>query len=687
MMMHATRSLSLLAPPLLAVVVAASGCPSDVGVGCGTDGGTCAPVVDDRPPRFFAEPPFGVGFDCVTIGCDTEKSLVVENRGGGKLGVSLIRTTIDTSSDFTLRRKDDKPLPTPDEQVFLGPDEKLELVVRYVPGDGIIDEGAVELEHYDAAQEYVDAAPVTDEVPLTARAFGTPAATLPSEVLDFGFVPVGSSSTLELVVDNGGTDAVLRVGPAALEDEAMTAFHPPEPADWDEGYANPGGSTTVRVAFTPATADAFFGALLIQTNDPARPTIRAVLQGTAIAEPRLAILEPVGDLALPPVRVGETRTGTVIVRNIGGAPLDVNAAITSGAERGLSASPGALTAIGPLAAGAITVALSSQQGGDVSGALTLTSNDPTAPGGSVISVTGTVNAPVLQASPPAVDFGGVVQGWIAEPRTIALGNSGFGELTVTSIGFEVGSSSQMQLVDLPPLPVKLAPGEPGVVVTVVFNAQNIGPANAVLLVGSDSVSGDTARINIFGEVITCEQGCPTANGTPSCASGRCEVGTCFAGFHDADNGPGNGCECREDVVGNVVDDIPQACLGLDLGTLSDNDNGFNRSGTLHKLSDVDLYFIRMRDDTQFFDDDYGAQVQLISGPPGLQVCANFQGPGTGCGGLPTNCSSSLVRGHGQSGFFGSSDNDEDATIFVMWAPGSNPVCGNYTIQLRADADF
>ena len=162
------------------------------------------------------------------------------------------------------------------------------------------------------------------------------------------------------------------------------------------------------------------------------------------------------------------------------------------------------------------------------------------------------------------------------------------------------------------------------------------------------------------------------------------MGDCVGGFHNADQNPGTGCECREDVVGNIVNDIPQACPGLNLGTHSDDNNDFTRSGTLHSEDDVDMYFYMPRDDTQFLDDDYGARVTLEGAPAGMIICANFQGEGAGCGGLPTNCSSFRVDGNGQSGVFGSSDNSEDATVWVMWAPGAAPQCGQYTVRFAAD---
>jgi len=263
---------------------------------------------------------------------------------------------------------------------------------------------------------------------------------------------------------------------------------------------------------------------------------------------------------------------------------------------------------------------------------------------------------------------------------------------VNTISFDVGTSSQLSLIDVPSLPQKLAPGDAPLVVTVVMTATNLGSVDGVLLVGSDSIDDPVHRTDIHGSVITCDEGCPTPNGVPSCSSGFCEIGGCNAHFHDPDGNVNDGCECIEDIVGNNVGDIGQACPGLDIGTLHDGNGSGTRSttrnGTLHDASDGDLFFFRASDDSCFLcSDNYGADVEL-SGPPGMQLCANFQQGGNGCGGLPTNCSFSEVRGHGQSGIFGSSDNSEDVTVFVLWpANGAQPVCGNYSLHMRADGDF
>ena len=677
---------------LAGVVLGAAGCPTGV-----ASGKPPPPTLDAGPPRFFADPPFGVGFECVTIGCNDARPLVVENRGGGKLALALIRTTVDTSADFTLTCKDGGPLPLPSAQIMLGAGEKLELVVRYTPSDGVVDSGSVAFEHYDGALAFNDAAPKTDHVPLTARVFGTPAAVPDAAVIDFGFVPAGTDATLPLVVENTATDSILSVGPCTREDGTAREFHAPTPREWGVHFANPGGSTSMPIVFSPRDPTVFFGAVLVDTNDPLKPGIRVPVQGTAIVDPRLAVIDPAtGVLELPPMRSGDTRTRPLVVRNLGGQPLDVHAELTAGAASGIAIDVADQAAIAPLATATFNVSLSTAQGGEVFGTVLLTSNDPSAPAGIEVPVHGEVDAPVLSVSPPSLEFGDIVQTWTAPPQTVYLGNAGFGELTISSVAFDVGASDEIVLVSVPQLPIKIAPGEPPVGVTVLVNAVNLGAASATLLVGSDSVLGAVARVDVHVNVISCEQGCPIPNGVPDCSGGYCDVGSCFPTFHDADFSPVNGCECREDIVGNTSADIPSACMGLDIGSLHDGNGGGTRStsrnGTLHAFNDSDLYFFRAVDDGCFFcSDNYGADVTL-SGPAGMQLCANFQSAGSGCGGLPTNCrtitsGAVTIRGNGQSGIFGSSDNSEDVTVFVLWPANAPPICGGYNLFMRADGDF
>ncbi len=73
---------------------------------------------------------------------------------------------------------------------------------------------------------------------------------------------------------------------------------------------------------------------------------------------------------------------------------------------------------------------------------------------------------------------------------------------------------------------------------------------------------------------------------------------------------------------------------------------------------------------------------LESGPPGLIICARFS-EGGDCGGEnQANCSNFRLRGQSNS----ISDDSEDVTVWVRWEANAAPMCGGYTIRMRADAD-
>lgn len=683
-------------PTLLVVafVASSSACPNEVAAtSCGPDQRVkCKEPDDVGPPRLYVDPPFGVGFPCSTLGCDEERTLVVENRGGGTLRVSVLRLRVDSSPDFSLRRVDDSALPTPDAPLLLDAGASIEIAVRYVPTDGAQDVGAITFETSDAAERYEDTAPRTDHIPLTTRSLGDPELGVATEVLDFGYVAQGVSATLSVRVSHTGSQSVLAVGPFTLADGTPQDFHEPTPGDWDVRFLNPGEEALIPVAYTPGTPVASFGGLLVNSNDPVVTQTWVGLQGTAIAEPRLHIVDPAsGPLEMGGVRSGGTRTRPVTVMNLGGAPLSISGVISLGAEHGLSVAAAAQPTLGALQTTTLDVTLTAGLGGSVAGQLDVLSDDPTTPSAPVL-ITGEVTQPVLTVTPAALAFGDVVLGWTAHAQTLTLDNTGVGELTITGIAFDVGSSPLVRLADVPELPIKLSPNEAPIVISVFVQASQLGRADAVLLVSSDSVQDDIVRLDVTGNVVTCDQGCPTANGVPDCSTGSCQVGDCVAGFHDADDVASSGCECQEDIVGNIVDDVAQACPGLGLGDIRDgDDNGptsVTRSGTLHAMSDVDLFTVNAKDDTGFFDDDYGAEVTL-TGPPGMQLCANFQNGGSGCGGLPTNCVTITsgpvtLRGAGQDSF---SDDDEDVTIWVMWHPSASPQCGLYSVFARANGNF
>ncbi len=681
------------------IVVGLGGaCSTEVANPGGCPRGGCKAPEPEEPPRLFIDPPFGLGFDCVTIGCDNERTLTIENRGGGKVRLSLVRLSVDTSSDFSIRRADDDPLPLDDDSVVdVTADAPLQLLVRYAPSDGDADSGQVVVDWYDGALDFADAVVTRVELPLSTRELGGVAAELDEARLNFGFVAIDDEGRREIVVRNSGSGGVLAVGPVTLEDETAPVFAEPRAGDWDEQFVNPGDELRIPVAFRPDAPAVFLGALQVRTSDGGTPSLRVVVAGTAVAEPRIALSRTT--VSFGDVRLGVARNEAIMVTNTGGEDLTLSPTVSSGA--GLVVSSTDTVTLAPLETAEFTVTWTPMAGGPFAGAVTVASNDPTQPQTTIV-IEGFTEAPLLSAQPASVDFGGVVQGWTTGAQTFLLSNTGFGELTVNSIAFEVGSSSQIVLADVPALPIKLNPGEEAVSISVYMTASTLGTQSAVILVGSDSVdgplgTGGIGRLSVAGQVITCAAGCPLTNAEPSCGTGACAIGTCADRFHDANNAVGDGCECGEDVLsGGQRRDIEGSCNpGLNIGPLGDDCASVRevrRSGnTLHDERDVDVYFFRATDESRVFGcdgfgDSFGVRIRLEGAPAAMRLCAVQQANGTGCGGENqrrcVNAGTDLFFGGGNQ-LFGGSDTS-DFTVWVEWPPEAAPQCGSYTLFVKGN---
>lgn len=672
---------------------------------CDDPAGCSEDEPEANPPRIFVDPPFGVGFECVSVGCDDDRVMTVQNRGGGTLKISNVRLSVDSSTDFSIRvlrereptESDDEGLgetdeiafPTPEAPIVLKEGGSFRVHVRYRPGDAIADEAMLNVSWFNGNTSYDDAVVSVVEAPISTRILGEPVAELVTPDLNFGFVQVGAEAVANVEITNSAEgNAPLALAIPEFSLSSSNTFRVDVAGDRDGFiYVNPGETVRIPVTFAPNDSRAFEGLLFVATNDGARPQLSVSVSGTAIASPWFQIEQPDDWLVdFGEVPVGEQRTQSIVVRNMGGEPLRLTPRMPFGTEDGFSALipiDVPLAAIPPLGRMEIDVASVPEIGGSIYGELGFETNDPTLPYDWVdLAAYGIY--PQVDTSPEAIDLGEVVQFWTSPAQSFAITNPGTGELTVTGIEFEIGSSSQIIAADLPPVPFKITSLSEPVMVSVYLDAQSLGPADAALLIHSDSPDEPTKRVPITASVISCDAGCPVANGTPTCDAGQCEISDCLGGYHDADQRFDTGCECTEDVGGDIG---PQCFDGFTIGNLSDTNSpkSVTRSGTLHSMDDVDLYYYRARDDSsigQTFDDNYRAEVTLENGPPGLLICARFA-EGAGCGGEnQANCSNYRLRG--QNGGSGREDS-EDVTVWVRWAADAAPMCGSYTIRMRADA--
>jgi hypothetical protein len=704
--------------PLVLLLAAGTGCVSRIDeVDCAKEPTRCPELVQ-RAPRLHVDPPFGLGFDCVELGCEQSRELVIANKGGGIIELTMVRPTLDTSQDFfvtLLERSPDGtehelPAPRRPESVTaagVGPlelrEERTVVVrVRYVPSDAEADRGAVLIEYHDGLRRDDESPYQRVQMPLHTRVMGQARATVLASEINFGHVPVNEQKTVHIVLQNVSQgNSILEVNAAEVTEAAgtdadgETGASTNVPSAFSLGFgwsplANAGEVIEVPVHFVPEREGAFWGTVVLRTNDPEQAETRVQLRGLSADGARLAIIEPAhGGLDFGVVRYGQTRRRSVTVRNHGASTVDITVQVQAGVdgEFRVAESGTGLPRLGPFDETVVWIEYRAVSAGPATGTLHILTDDAAYGPPVQRPLEAFCSAPELALSATLLDLGTVVQGWVGETKTLSVSNQGTGELTVADVALEFGSSSQVRLPALPPLPAMLSPDDPPLQVPLYLQASALGPIAATLVVHTDGIVEPVRRVRLGGQVVTCEQGCAFANGSPDCSAGLCALQACDSGWHDTDEELENGCECREERFGK---DIGGTCDGgLDLGTVGDACAGkpstIERTGTLHSRHDVDLYFVRSHDaiaaGCDVFSDSSETEVSLTGAPAGLVLCARIRAKGTGCGGY-SHVFDTLycgAREYRHGGSYGRNDN-RDMTAWVMWHPDASPVCDSYKLR-------
>lgn len=222
-------------------------------------------------------------------------------------------------------------------------------------------------------------------------------------------------------------------------------------------------------------------------------------------QPRLAVVPAVVDFGVVPE--GETRQKSVNLLNQGTAPVLVSAASLTGdgafalvigsttypagaaqsahivIDPPLSVAPGTSTPLGAL--------FTANGSAAARATLTLTTNDPLSPSGTVVPLQGNVRGACVTLAPAAVDFGGKVVGQLAQ-IPVEIRSCGDAPLVVSELGLTADSSTELALhiESLPGLgpdpmsrlesthaPVTLQPGEKATI-TVDYLPEDVTPRRA-----------------------------------------------------------------------------------------------------------------------------------------------------------------------------------------------------------------
>ena len=693
-------------------------------------------------PKLFVDPPFGLGFSCVLLECDEQKELVVENKGGGYLALSEIFVISEQETDFSLQfyqldenkeRTEILP-PTKAEAHTLINDQKLFILVTYQPSDAIEDIAKLRIRWYDGNQEYDNSVIVDTDFDLTAHFQTVAKAEILTDELNFPYTEPTSAHTAYVEIKNISTkDTILGVDQISLTENSAETLS--IDLGW-RGYANPGAIIKVPVTFSPTSPQVAEGNLSITLNDAQAP-YDIPIKATSIRGGRLTLLTPsLPELDFGTVFFNATKTLSAQVQNQGSDPIQVTSTLTHGTDY-FQLIPQEDFVLATLEKKRVEVKAIGALGGTLSGNLTLsasevsdadnaanansdqttadesdtphteqdsagedededededTEQDSTAQPPETttdinITLVASCEAPVLSTEQNHIYFSPLVVGWIADTQSFKISNTGTGHLIISNIEFEIGSSNQIELAHSIPMPISITPEETPVELGVRLRAGLLGSANATLLLTTNAIDQPLVRLEIEGSVITCIEGCPLPHSSPNCFSGSCQIENCDDGYHDLDAASTTGCECAEERNGN---DIGALCgTHLELQTLYDQKNKKNSHttrGTLHHIDDVDLFFVETRDEFNWGSDNYDAQVSLLQAPVGMVLCAKiYDQSGLGCTDndvfYDNNCKG--VGGSIHAAGNALSDDNHYIKAWVMWSPGSAPVCSEYELKFRA----
>ena len=196
-----------------------------------------------NPPRIYVDPPFGASFTCVLLGCEQTVTLEVSNKGSGYMAIAEITLANNDNTrhqDYRLiisREKQYSPSSStenieisPETPYNLREEDYLYLHIIYQPTDGLDDFSTLSIKWFNGHISYNQSQITQTELPVTARILNPASGQLNTEVINFGYIPVGTTTTNFIKIHNTTqTDAVLDI--VSATNTACLLYTSPRPRD------------------------------------------------------------------------------------------------------------------------------------------------------------------------------------------------------------------------------------------------------------------------------------------------------------------------------------------------------------------------------------------------------------------------------------------------------------------------
>jgi uncharacterized protein (TIGR03437 family) len=229
--------------------------------------------------------------------------------------------------------------------------------------------------------------------------------------------------------------------------------------------------------------------LVIQSPGDSSPPVNVYVAGNLASAPKLSLSS--NSLTFGNVTVGQTKDLSLAVSNTGSAALTVSSMTISGVGFNL-VSPSTPFTVQPGGSQTVTVRCAPASAAILAGTVTISSNDANSQASISLSGTGVAAAtPALGVNPTSLNFGTVTVGQTKD-MTVALSNTGSGQLTVSALAASTGF-----LVTAPVAPVNIASGGSSTV-TVRFVPTTATAVTGTLIITSNDPKNSTLIVSLSG---------------------------------------------------------------------------------------------------------------------------------------------------------------------------------------------
>lgn len=322
--------------------------------------------------------------------------------------------------------------------------------------------------------------------------------------IDFGLVKVGSESQSQsLLVKNVGT-LDLNIGSVYLGGNDTSDFEIKSDGCNNKTLA-PNNSCTISLSFKPQSVGDKSAELLIDSDDPTRPTAKVLLKGSGIDKDYPNIVVDSNQIDFGIVKIGsESDVKSLTVSNQGSTGLNItNVAVegTNAADFIIKNDGCKAKILTPSSSCKIDLSFRPQNAGNESAVLKISSNDPDTPEYSVnLSGAGrAAGGPAINVTPNKLDFGKVNVGTESAAQDVIITSIGDTDLTISSEGI-IGDDNMSFRIAGVNCPYKLAPNQ-SCKVSIAFVPKSSGIKNATLQIGSDDPISPQVNVSLTGEGI------------------------------------------------------------------------------------------------------------------------------------------------------------------------------------------